>query len=425
MIYRLSPPKLQIDAEVNIPGSKSETNRALVLAALTKGEVRLHRVSPSEDSESLIAALEKLGVATTREEHSLRVRGGSLKPFRGKIDVGHAGTSMRFLTALISFIPGAEVELKGSQRMHERPIGDLVEALRSIGANIKYLDKEGCAPLQITGISPPSRASVSLRGDVSSQFISALMLISPLFIHGLKIRIEGELVSQSYLDMTHSVLSRFGVNLTQESLQNFSLAGVPHAAAVPIEPDASGASYLWGVAALSSGRVRVKVDQFSKQGDAKFPELLSKMGCRVTKGSGWIEVIGSQRLNAINVDMSLMPDTAQTLAVIAAFAEGVTKITGLRTLKGKESDRLLALKTELLKAGIRSEITDSSIEIFGGKPKAARFATYNDHRMAMSFALMAMRVGAVEIEDPNVVSKSFPTFWQELSKLGFKIEEVR
>ncbi len=426
MIYRLAKAPNKLDATVTLPGSKSESNRALILAALSGKSVELRGVSPSADSESVIKALGALGVEFESDAERLIVTppSGGLKKFIGEINVGHAGTAMRFLTALVSFIPGAEVTLSGSQRMHDRPIGDLVNALRSLGAEIEYLGKEGCPPLKIKGVKPASSGEVSLSGSVSSQYISALCLVAPMFSNGLKISITSELVSKSYLDMTISMLKRYGLNASHKDYKEIKVSGAITKFTQEIEPDASGASYFWGLAALAKGSIKVKINPDSVQGDVRFAQILKIMGCSISQAGNFIQVAGGDTLSGCSVDMNLMPDTAQTLAVIAAFADGDTTITGLSTLKSKETDRLLALKSELARAGISSQITNDSITIRAGKPKAVRFKTYDDHRMAMSFSLFSARLDGIEIENPMVVQKSFPGFWEELIRLGVKIEEV-
>ncbi len=421
----ITPPPSPPCATVKAPGSKSYTNRALLTAAMATGTSRLTYSSPSTDSEALIAALRALGVSITEKSTSsdegpvLEIEGcrGKFVPYRGEIDVGPAGTTMRFLCALCAAIPRADIILRGSERMHARPIGDLVSALRHLGATIDYIGTEGCPPLRIHSESPLTGGAVQMNGSISSQFISALLLTAPLHAEPLTVEIEGEQISKSYIDMTLQSIADFGVTVVNSSYQRYGCeAGQGYwSRQYAIEGDASGASYLWAIAALSGGEITVEnVNPLSAQGDIKFPELLARMGCSVSQTERSITVKGSSKLRAIEVDMSLMPDTAQTLAVIAACAEGSTTIRGLSTLRVKETDRLAALHTELAKLGIDSETGSDYIVVHGGEPQGARIATYDDHRMAMAFAVLGARISGMVIEEPHVVSKSFPSFWDVL-----------
>jgi 3-phosphoshikimate 1-carboxyvinyltransferase len=423
----LTPPSHPLSAHVAIPGSKSYTNRALLLAAQAHGISRLSSVSMSADSEAMVTALRQLGLSVHEskegDETTLLVegRGGAFLPCHGVIDVGPAGTTMRFLTALCAAIPGSDVELRGTERMHQRPIGDLVDALRALGAEIHYLGKDGHPPLRIASKKALHGGAVSMNGSVSSQFITALLLTAPLNSRPLSIKLLGEQISKSYIDMTIQSVGDFGVAIRNDSYRSYtSPEGARFSArSYPIEGDASGASYLWGLAAVSGGSVTVEnINPESAQGDVHFPELLRRMGCTVTMSERSITVAGAPRLRGFEADMSNMPDTAQTLAVIAATAEGATKITGLSTLRVKETDRIAALHTELAKVGIRSEAGPDYLVVHGGTPHGAQIATYEDHRMAMSFAMLGAIVSGMRIEEPEVVNKSFPTFWKVLESIG-------
>ena len=423
----LSPPGKPITATLAISGSKSYTNRALLLAAQAPGASRLESASMSADSDAMVAALRKLGVSITESRQgsalSLLVEGRGRKPspYHGAIDVGPAGTTMRFLTALCAGIPGIDVELRGSQRMHERPIRELVDALRALGAAIDYLGRDGCPPLRIRSREPLKGGRVVMDGSVSSQFISALLLTAPLHAEPLVVELSGEQISKSYIDMTIQSVRDFGVSIENDSYRRYSApAGcsfTPHH--YHVEGDASGASYLWGLAAVSGGTVTVQnINPSSAQGDIHFPGLLQRMGCSVKTGDRSITVSGCPQLRGIEADMSNMPDTAQTLAVIAAFAQGDTTMTGLSTLRVKETDRIAALHAELAKAGIASTPGPDFLTVHGGMPHGAQIATYDDHRMAMSFATLAAVIPGVVIEDPKVVEKSFPDFWSVLESVG-------
>ena len=424
------PPKKPIQGRIKIGGSKSYTNRALIIAALANGKSKLVSLSKSDDSNVLIDALKQLGVVisqTGRDEIEVHGCGGHFKRRSISLDVGHAGTAMRFLTSLCCLVPGI-IHIDGSDRMRKRPIGDLVDALRLLDLDITYDAGHGCPPLTIQG-GTLLKSCVSLSGMISSQFISSLLLIAPALQNGLEINIQGTQISKSYIDMTIGCMKEFGVTVTNDNYKKYMVGPTQkyHATEYEIEGDASGASYLFALAALNRGTITIEnINPGSAQGDVHFADILEKMGCIVTKDFNRksITVSATKKLNAVSVDMSAMPDTAQTLAVIAAFAQGTTHITGLSSLRVKETDRLAALKHELSKLGIASSITHDSITIIGGVPHGARIETYNDHRMALSFSAAGVAVKGVRIEDSEVVSKSFPDYWKKLASLGVGIKKI-
>lgn len=415
---------LKDSAVVSLRGSKSYSNRALMMAALGTRPVSLENLSDSDDSKAMVECLEKFGVAFEIDGSTTRVLPPvqGLQPYKGTFDVGPAGTTMRFLTALCAFIEGAEIELRGSKRMHERPIHVLVDALRSLGADIEYLETEGCPPLRVRGTRVKG-TEVSLDGSVSSQYFSAIMLQAPVFSEGLLVKVVGEQVSKSYIDMTLQAVQDFGVSIENHDYNSYLIPASTEFSKERylVEGDASAASYFWGLAAITGKAISVRnIHRESLQGDVGFAQIMAEMGAQVSYQENAITVRGpaDRRLTAVDVDMEQMPDTAQTLAVVAAFAEGVTSIRGLQTLRVKETDRIHALETELGKAGIKTTATEDTISIYGGTPSALSVATYHDHRMAMSFALLGARVEGVEIEDPMVVTKSFPDFWEVLHDMG-------
>jgi len=383
--------------EITVPGSKSLTNRAIILASLSNGTSKISNISNSLDSQIMIEAMKKLEVKITLGKDKLLIDGnkGIFPEFNGEINVGDAGTVVRFLTAIITLVPGKVILIK-SKRMNERPIKELTEVL----TNVK------------TG-------KVTIRGDISSQFISALMMIAPIFDKGLVINITGRKISGSYINMTIDLMRKFGVKVEKDKENKFIIKKQSFISAdYIVESDLSGASYFFAAGAITGNVIKVKNINFkSEQGDLIFPDLLKKMGCHVKKNikEGWIEVKGPRILRGISVNMENMPDTAQTLAVVAAFAKGKTKITGLSTLKIKETDRLFALKNELNKMGIKSEITNDSIEVEGGVPQKAVIEAYGDHRMVMAFAVAKLRIPGLKIKNPEVVSKSFPDFWKKFN----------
>ena len=430
----LTPPTSPLNATLSVPGSKSYTNRALLMAAQADGTSRLSSASISSDSVAMILALSKLGVVVHQRASALGSelivagRAGKFIPYHGLIDVGPAGTTMRFLAALCAGIPGCDITLSGTPHMHTRPIKELVDALKCLGADIEYHGDTGCPPLRIRCPAPLGAGTVIMDGSVSSQFISALLLTAPLNRSAdLTIELSSPQISKSYIDMTLQGMRDFGVSITNDQYRSYKYQSTERFVAreYQVEGDASGASYLWGLAAISGGTVSVcNINPDSAQGDIKFPELLARMGCRVTRGERSITVTGPTKLQAIEADMSAMPDTAQTLAVIAACAEGTTTITGLSTLRVKETDRIAALHTELSKLGIKSEAGADYLVVHGGIPGAARIATYEDHRMAMSFAMLSAKIPGIEIEEPQVVDKSFPEFWETLRLTGIEIKSA-
>lgn len=383
--------------EITVPGSKSLTNRAILMASMSDGLSIVKNISHSQDSQIMVKVMRKLGVKIKKKQDELHIVGnkGVFSKFNGTINVGNAGTVARFLTAIIALVPG-KVDLIKSKRMSDRPIKELIKALKIV--------KTG---------------TVAIRGDVSSQFISSLMMIAPVLDKGLVINITGRMISSSYINMTIDLLKKFGIKVEEFGQNKYVIKkqSYKHTDYV-VESDMSGASYFFAAAVLTGKRIRVNnINHDSVQGDKFFPDLLKKMGCEIKKNikESWVEVKGPKVLKGITVDMNDMPDTAQTLAVLAAFVKGKTKIIGLTTLKVKETDRLLALKTELKKMQIKSEITDDSITIFGGTPKQAVIETYHDHRMAMAFAVAKLKIPGLIIKNSGVVKKSFPEFWKKFN----------
>jgi 3-phosphoshikimate 1-carboxyvinyltransferase len=413
-------------------GSKSFSNRALVLAAVSRFPVEVCNLSPSDDSELLLCALAETGIRFTIEGGTLKFNPESSKVVSGEyaIPVGPAGTTSRFLTALFACIPGLAVTLTGSPRLHQRPIAPLVDALRSLGADIEYLGLDGCLPLRIVG-KELAGGVVEIDGSVSSQFLTALLLVSGLLTSPLELVPRGELVSRSYLEMTISTMSAFGYECATSERDGYIVRKPETESAIryTIEGDATGATYLFNLAMLGGGRVRVyNLSRYSVQGDLAYLDALEQMGASVLSGTDtngdWIEVIGSDVIKPIEIDMEQMPDAAQSLAVVAACAPGTSRLTGLSTLRVKETDRINAVCLELQRMGIQAHDNGRSDElvILGGHPTAARIKTYDDHRMAMAFAGLALRCEGIEIEEPEVVNKSFPQYWDMLTSAGFSLK---
>jgi 3-phosphoshikimate 1-carboxyvinyltransferase len=416
----LKPVDSPVQAVVEIPGSKSITNRALLLAGLAGGESVLRKPLFSDDTEVMITALEALGAwIEITDDLDLRVRGvdGRLREPSNVLHIGNSGTSVRFLSAAAVHLPkGASCILDGVERMRQRPIQDLIDAIAPLGGEIEPLAGTGCPPVRVHG-GGLRGGSTSIRGSISSQFLSALMMSAPLASGDVAIGISGELVSKPYVDMTATVMKSFGADSRTSDGHSIAIQATRGylAADYEIEPDASNASYFLAAAAVTGGRVTVKrLGAGSIQGDIGFAHVLEQAGCKANFGSDGITVEGPGVLQSVDVDMTSMPDMAQTLAVVCLFADGPSTIRGLHNLKVKETDRIQAIASELRKLGAEVEAgADYWTIIPPTKPVArAPIQTYLDHRMAMSFAVAGLRVdGGIEIDDPSCVAKTFPDFW--------------
>ncbi len=408
-----SPP----DCTVEIPGSKSITNRALITAALADGITTLERFLIADDTEAMVGVLRSLGVdIDIDDERSTAVVHGCGGEFAGRamvIDARQSGTTGRFATALAALAP-SPVAIDGHPQLRSRPLGDLIDALRDLGVEVVELGEPNCLPVRVTG--PIKGSLVEMPGDVSSQFVSALMLAGAPA--GLGIRLIGELVSKPYLEMTADVMRSFGVEVSVDGPLWRMGGGYRPVERYVVEPDASAASYFFAAAAITGGRVRVDgLGADSMQGDLGFVDVLARMGAEVTIGSDHTEVIGRE-LRGIDVDMRHISDTAPTLAAVAAFAEGPTRISGIGFVRGKESDRISGPVTELVRCGgdARVEADGFTINPVEGL-HGAIIETYDDHRMAMAFSLIGLMVPGVEIRDPGCVSKTFPGYFHALDSL--------
>jgi len=415
-----------IVGDVRPPGSKSLTNRFLICTALADGESVLRGASLSDDARAMTGGLGQLGIPCeiNPARSEIRVTGhhGNLPDDEADINVGHAGTAMRFLTALASLGLG-DYRLDGSPRMRQRPIGALVGALQSLGAQIGYEQTPGCPPLTMRARGLTG-GNVVFTTPPSSQFISALLMVAPHAKQDVMICIEGDLPSRPYVDMTIDTMRALGVELLEADGRRFVIPAYQRyqPGNHPIEPDASGATYLWTAAAITGGRVRVEgLTRHSRQGDVRFVDVLAQMGCRVTEEESAIvaEAPRSGRLQGITVDLNDMPDTAQTLAVAALFADGPTEIRNVASLRVKETDRIAALATELSRLGAKVDTREDGLTIHPPRQLApASIDTYDDHRMAMSFALAGLVADGVTIRNADVVSKSFPDYFNTLESLA-------
>jgi 3-phosphoshikimate 1-carboxyvinyltransferase len=406
------------DGTLTIPGSKSYTHRALILSSLADGESVLINALQCEDTAHTVQALIKFGIPIFWENDRIRIlgRGGRFKATGDRIDVGNSGTSMRFLTALAALNNGITL-LDGSERMRKRPIGELLSGLGELGVRA-YSQKGNDYPPVIVESQGLKGGTVKIKGEESSQFLSGLLMVAPYAQRDVSIEVTGSLASEPYVDITLDVMSAFGVGIRNQGYRSFFIkAGQRY---LPqkyrIEGDASNASYFFSAAAVCRGKVKVKnLNPATIQGDIGFLDILERMGCGVTRGSDWIEVLGGE-LHGIEIDMNEMPDLVPTLAVTAAFARGRTVIQNIGHLRFKESDRIHALAAELGKMGIRVNEGEDGLEVEGGKPQGAEIETYDDHRMAMSFAIAGLGVPGVKIKGERCVDKSFPEFWEELQK---------
>jgi 3-phosphoshikimate 1-carboxyvinyltransferase len=403
---------------VRLPGSKSISNRVLLLAALAKGETEIGGLLDADDTKVMRDALSKLGVSFNGPK--VTGAGGAFPVRKAELFLGNAGTAFRPLTAALCFCNG-EYQLSGVPRMHERPIGDLVDALRGIGARIGYLRTDGFPPLAIH----PSRmetANVKVRGDVSSQFLTALLMALPLSGRPSRIEVQGELISKPYVEITLNVMKRFGVEVERTGWRYFSVPSQAYRSPgkIMVEGDASSASYFLAAGAIGGGPVRVEgVGRDSIQGDVRFTEVLERMGASVTLGDGWIEASGAQPLRAIDLDLNHIPDAAMTAAVMALFADGPSTLRNIASWRVKETDRIAAMATELRKLGAQVEEGEDFLKIHPGaiRPGVA-IDTYDDHRMAMSFSLAALGGVPVTINDPNCVAKTFPDYFQAFRSIA-------
>ncbi len=416
-------PRGPLDATVRVPGSKSLTNRALPAAALARGESRLLGALESDDTEAMRGCLAALGVRIEAGTDAWVVHGtgGELRAPSEPLDARASGTTARFVTALATLAPGP-VRIDGSPRMRERPIDDLVRALRELGAGVETLGQRGCPPVRVRGGGLPGGPAV-VDASRSSQFVTALLLAAPYARRDVRLSLkDGTCVSRPYLDLTLQVMRAFGADAGWENEGALFVRAERRyeARAYAIEPDASSAAYLFAAVAIAGGRVRVPgIPADSLQADLALLGVLQRMGCRVTRGADAIEVSGPHRkLSGIDADMNAMPDAALALAVVALFAEGATHIRNVANLRIKESDRLAALETELRRLGAKAEASADSLVIEPGSLRGGEIETYDDHRMAMSFALAGLRVPGVRIRGPGCVAKTWPEFFDVLEGLS-------
>ncbi|WP_114765331.1 3-phosphoshikimate 1-carboxyvinyltransferase [Vibrio rhodolitus] len=415
----------KVDGEVNLPGSKSVSNRALLLAALAKGTTRLTNLLDSDDIRHMLNALTKLGVNYTLSADKtvceVEGLGGAFHSSQAlELFLGNAGTAMRPLAAALCLGEG-EFVLTGEPRMKERPIGHLVDALRQAGAQIEYLENENFPPLKIIG-SGLNGGTVEIDGSISSQFLTAFLMSAPLAQDDVTIKIVGDLVSKPYIDITLHIMAQFGVEVENRNYQEFAIkAGQQYVAPGDflVEGDASSASYFLAAAAIKGGEIKVTgIGKNSIQGDIQFADALEKMGAEIEWGDDYV-ISRVGQLKAVDLDFNHIPDAAMTIATTALFAQGTTAIRNVYNWRVKETDRLAAMATELRKVG--AEVEEGHDYIIVTPPaqlKHAAIDTYDDHRMAMCFSLVALSDTPVTINDPKCTSKTFPDYFEKLESLS-------
>jgi 3-phosphoshikimate 1-carboxyvinyltransferase len=408
-----------VDAVVSVPGSKSIANRALICAALARGTSGLTNVPDGDDTTAMLACLRELGLDAARDQGLVSITGaGSNWSDQPRIlHAGLAGTTSRFMTALAALGSGP-ITIDGDPPLRRRPFGPLHEALAQLGVTISSSESPGHLPVTITG--PPSTGEAQVSGDISSQFVTALMLIGPYLPGGLRLRLTTGLISRPYVELTSSVMGWFGCGGVRIGSDMVTVApGEYRPAEVFVEPDASSASYPLAIAAVAGGSVEITgLGQLALQGDARFPDLLAAMGCAVLRSDAGVTVRCEGPLHGIDVDMSGISDLVPTMAVVAAVADTPTRIRGVGFIRAKESDRLGDLAHELRRAGVDIVETEDGLDIRPSLEslRPGRLATHHDHRLAMAFAVLGSVCPGIEVEDPGVVSKSWPGFWTMLDE---------
>lgn len=418
---RIQPINHTLNATVCVPGSKSLTNRALLIASLANGKTHLTNALFSDDSRYFAKALQTLDFDVQLDEANLSMTitglGGKIPAKKAELFIGNAGTAARFLSAFLTLGNGKYI-LDGEPRMRERPIGDLVDSLTQLGARLEPTNN--CPPVKISASGLPG-GKTTIAGDISSQFLSALLMVAPYAQNPIEVTLSTDLNSKPYVDMTVAIMKDFGVKIERDGYSRFTIqpSSFFPLSSYAIESDASAASYFFAAPAICGGTVKVEnISRKSVQGDVAFVDVLKQMGCTVEENDNSILVTCNSSLVGVDVDMCDIPDTAQTLAAIAPFADSPTRIRGITSARVKETDRVHATCTELARLGVQVEEHEDGMTIYPTfNLQPANIQTYNDHRMAMAFSLIGLRFDGVTIENPACVSKTFPNFFDVLAQL--------
>ncbi|MES2407660.1 MAG: bifunctional 3-phosphoshikimate 1-carboxyvinyltransferase/cytidylate kinase [Pseudomonadota bacterium] len=423
-------PLSRAQGRIQLPGSKSISNRILLLSALAQGSTLVKSLLDSDDTRVMLDALSSLGVGWTYHEDTqgyvIQGADGAFPVKQAVLSLGNAGTAFRSLTAALALSDG-DYTLRGVPRMHERPIGDLVDALHQLGAQIEYLENPGFPPLKIRPAQLSNAHEVTVRGNVSSQFLTGLLLAAPLTGKAITIRVIGELISRPYIEITLNLMRRYGVEVERDGWQAFSVpAGQTYRSPdmIYVEGDASSASYFLAAGAIGGGPVRVEgVGSTSIQGDIRFAEALQQMGATITMGENWVEASAQSPLHGIDADFNHIPDAAMTIAVVALFADGPTTLRNIGSWRVKETDRIYAMATELRKVGA---IVEEGADFLRVTPpaqlQAATIDTYDDHRMAMCFSLVTLGGVKIRINDPKCVNKTFPGYFDAFASITGNVD---
>ena len=415
-VLAVAPLSSPLDATVRPPGSKSITNRALLCAALAPGTSTLTGALFADDTRAMLGAVAALGATVEADPAAATITITGVDPrtasWDATVDARQSGTTSRFILPAAALRPGRTV-VDGTAQLRARPFGPVLEALRAAGAEVSELDRAGFLPAAVRG--PLRGGPVRVSGHLSSQFLSGLLMAGPLMAEGLAVELTSSLVSVPYVEMTRAVMAAFGVRVDGLTVAPASYRPTEYT----VEPDASAASYFLGAAAIAGGRVTVRgLGAGSLQGDVGFADVLGRMGATVTRTADELTVTAGGPLHGVDVDMADISDTAQTLAAVAVFADSPTRVRGIGFIRGKETDRVAAVVTELRRAGIDAVEDEDGFTIHPGAPRPTRFATYEDHRMAMSLSLLGLKSPGIEIADPGCVAKTYPDFFTDLARLS-------